>query len=304
MILLLSHYYGDGSLNFSDKFNEKVYSEWIERYSSGLSTVKIAEEYDCSIGKVRKELKRAGVVLRSNSVNSRKYSIKNENFFETIDTEQKAYYLGFMFADGFITSKIKGNGSQSVGMTLSTRDKDVLTRFRIALGAEHPVRDYIGETGYKQGVKYSRLIFKSQKMVEDLKNKGIVEKKTNICEFPSRDILPYNLIKHFIRGYMDGDGSIKRVSRPTGSYDFSFVITGTDDILEGVTDYLIENNLVKIRTKLSKREPHQVVSSLCYGGNIQTERILDHIYRDSTVYLERKYSRYKELKEQNLKSCA
>ena len=291
-------------MDLSEKFNEKVYSEWVEKYISGLSTVKIAKEHNCSQGKVYSQLKLMGVPFRSNSINSKIYVIENKDFFESIDTERKAYYLGFILADGYITSKRKGEGAQSLGISLAKIDRDILVKFKNEIKSSHPIGEYISKSGYGEGKSYVRLLFRNQKIVDDLKKSGIVENKTNVCEFPSSDILPYHLIKHFIRGYMDGDGSIKRVTRKRNGYEFRFSLAGTQDVLNGVIDYLYENKLVNTKVKLSKRHHHQTVMNLEYGGNLQTERILDHIYSGATVYLDRKYCRYKELKEQNLKSCA
>lgn len=75
----------------------------MELYNSGLSTVKIGKMFGKHYSTVRNILINNGVKLRSNKINSRKYTI-NENYFKNIDTEEKAYWLGFIYADGYISN--------------------------------------------------------------------------------------------------------------------------------------------------------------------------------------------------------
>ena len=166
------------------------------------------------------------------------------------------------------------------------------------MGASHEIRRYKISSGFGKDGEYVRLLIKSQKIVDDLKDKGVVERKTNICKFP-KDKIPYELIRHFIRGYMDGDGSVGKTRRECNGHEFNVSFIGTDDMLNSILDYLLENNLINNRIKLQKRRKGQTVSYIKIGGNYQVHRILSHIYNDSTYYLERKFNRFIELENQN-----
>lgn len=272
--------------------------EWIALYKKGESTLKIGKKYNRNPSVINKYLKLNGVELRSNSINSKVYKIENETFFENIDCEEKAYYLGFIYADGYITTKTKGNGAQSFGISINPQDVKLLKDLKELLGASHEIRRYKISSGFGKDGEYVRLLIKSQKIVDDLKDKGVVERKTNVCKFP-KDKIPYELIRHFIRGYMDGDGSVGKTRRECNGYEFNVSFTGTDDMLNSILDYLIENNLINNRIKLQKRHKWQSVSYIKIGGNYQVHRILSHIYNDSTYYLERKFNRFIELENQN-----
>ncbi len=85
-------------------------------------------------GTIRDILVKNGVEMRSNKQNSRKYSV-NDDYFSIIDTEEKAYWLGFIFADGYISNK---NGKR-VGITLKSSDRDHIIKFAKAISATYPV---------------------------------------------------------------------------------------------------------------------------------------------------------------------
>ena len=107
-----------------------------------------------------------------------------------------------------------------------------------------------------------------------------------------------SLIRHFIRGYFDGDGSVwsclnKNQNIPT--YSVSFL--GTDELLLFIMDYLLNNNLINRRYKLNKRKDGQIVSEFKFGGNQLVYRVLSHLYNNSNIYLDRKYEKYLELKQ-------
>lgn len=256
--------------------NERV----IKMYTiDKLSCYKIAKEVDLTPATVHRILKGNGIKTRSNKENSRKYFVNND-FFEVIDTEEKAYWLGFIYADGYITN----NGNQkNFGIALEIKDKGHLERFINDLDSNYPVKVYDAKTNFSE-YTYARVLITSEKMYNDLLNKGVFERKSNILRFPSYDIVPKNLVMHFIRGYIDGDGSIVR-SRNS----FSLNICGTSEFLLSLFSELGHKVKVEYRYQDEKGSYARLI------GNIKVKSVLDIIYDSSTVYLERKYLRYKEL---------
>jgi hypothetical protein len=251
----------------------------IEHYLNGKSALKIADELGITVSAVYWALQKNNVKRRSNQVNSRKYEV-NESFFEKIDTEEKAYWLGFIYADGYVTSTY-------VGITLSSEDKDHLEKYKKSISSTHPVNTYVGNNRYGDkitSVEYSRVMFSSRKMVGDLSKLGVIPKKTLVLKFPTPEQVPNELVRHFIRGYNDGDGSYAI----NGQGAYSIKICGTHDFLTNVASVL------GVNPTLSKRHDDEKDNYyITIGGQKDVQRITQWMYEDATVYLERKYNRAK-----------
>lgn len=120
---------------------------------------------------------------------------------------------------------------------------------------------------------------------------GCIPQKTFEIEFPSDEIVPRELKHHFIRGYFDGDGCV------TSSADsiLSVEILGTQSFLEGYQEWvaLRENKVHSFKTTSIKHS--------MYSG-IGAVYILDRLYEGATVYLERKHSKYLELRRLRMMS--
>jgi intein-encoded DNA endonuclease-like protein len=261
------------------KISDEIKKQVVEDYKDGLSGYKIAKKYNIHHSSVYNILKKEKIKTRNNSINSRKY-IHNENYFETIDTEHKAYWLGFMYADGYITN------TNSFGMSLSVKDKNHIEKFKTDIEATNPIKTYETTVGYTIGNQYVRLLMKSEKTVQDLINHGCVKHKTNILTAPKN--VPKHLVHHFIRGYFDGDGCLAYTAT-TDTYHVK--ILGTDELLDYIKSY-IESNNIAIVNHYYKRKPNQIVSSLEVGGNLQALDFMNHLYKDATICLDRKYERY------------
>ena len=230
----------------------------INDYINGKSLRQIAKEYHVNRNRISKLLKEKNVKIRTQKETSRKYTF-NENYFESIDTEDKAYWLGFIYADGFITNKRK-NGSQSLGITLSLRDISHLRKFKNSISATNPINTYYYYGFISEGypaTQCSRILLPSQKLVDDIKKHGVIEHKTKIITFPKN--LNDNLIPHFVRGYMDGDGSIFVDSRST--YHLSFC--GTKEFLQSLNEFFNETNKISFEKE---------IYSLHFSGNIKVKR--------------------------------
>lgn len=260
--------------------------EIIRLYKEGLSTLKIANKIGCTIGVANNIIYRSGIA-RSNKENSRKYTL-NHNFFEAIDTEEKSYWLGFMYADGYIT---KNKSQKVIGLALSSKDKGHLEKFKTSLEATYPIKTY---TGCTHGVEteYSRLYLTSDKMFDDLSNNGVRENKTFTVEFPGKHIVPHHLLHHFIRGYFDGDGSFSK-NGDNYKLDYSIKICGTAEMLNGIKNAAG----VGYTVNLLKRYDYDKNNWYLHLSKQKDVLILaDIMYKDATIFLDRKYKRYEQLK--------
>ena len=236
--------------------------------------------------KVKKVLVDNGIEIRTTKQTSRKYT-HTYDFFEKIDNEEKAYWLGFLYADGYIT---RGN---KTGVKLGIKDLEHLEKFRNSLKITNPIE--IGKVNsFGTVVEYCRVILTSEKTFNDLSDKGCVKNKSLILNFPTEEILPKELVNHFIRGYFDGDGSIY-TSKGRNFPSISF--TGTKEFLEGIVNnsnlpkHYLEKNIFKEK----RREGN--IYNLKLWKREDTKQFIDFMYSNSTIYLDRKYERAKTMIE-------
>ena len=246
----------------------------IKSYLNGLSTVKISKIINMSPSSIRNILIKNGVTLRSNKINSKKYDI-DENYFENINSPQKAYWLGFIYADGYVTKN-------KVGITLNKDDIDHLYKFKESLNSSYPVHVYKSNSNWSKG-EYCRILITNDKIVNDLIRLGVLRNKSNVLEPPK--YVPDKLINDFIRGYFDGDGCLSK-----NGNSFYFSLIGTPNFINWIIDYF--KNILKIECKnISKRHDNDIVVSCKYFGE-SCFLIINLLYKNADIYLKRKYERY------------
>jgi hypothetical protein len=219
----------------------------------------------------------------------------NEEFFKKIDSEEKAYFLGLMYADGCIErrqSKVCKNIQHKV--CLSMLDLEILEKFNNSLEGNSVIKERV----LKNGKKFYSLIMTSRKMVESLIDKGCVERKSLILKFPN---LPRNLVYDFIRGYFDGDGSIfsssQRVKRNSAIFIYTrpvVHICGTREFLETMAP------LIGMTTKHIKKEKRRMSNSwyIRFDGFSKVENFYKLLYTNKKCFLSRKKNKFVEIAKQ------
>lgn len=264
-----------------NKVSEEVKLKIIEDYKNNFSLRAIEEKYNVSRNTISKYLEKIGV--KNTKGNHYRIYFHNEDFFEVIDNEEKAYWLGFMFADGYILDNTKRYGQDSFGVCLAIDSMDSLEKFKKSLGATNPITfDNSKGTGQTQ----CRLLMRSQKTVDDLIDKGCVKRKSLVLEPPKK--VPEFLLHHFIRGFFDGDGSITKNARKNGTFAYGVNFTSTYEMVKWIQDYFGKGSIFK-----DQRTEH--TWGYVLGGNLQTLEFCNIIYKDATIWMDRKYTRYKEL---------
>lgn len=199
----------------------------------------------------------------------------NHRIFQTIDTEEKAYWLGMMYADGYIETR--GN---AISLALKEEDLYHIESFKKFLGVNNKIQKKVKDNTY---VSYN-LSFKSKQVKDDLIANGCFENKSKILQFPTEDIVPQHLIHHFIRGYVDGDGCI---TTSNNGKQVSVEILGSENFLNG----LIEINLFNRNHLYSFK--HSDIKRVSYSGE-KAMMVLNYLYEDATIYLKRKAQRYRK----------
>ena len=242
----------------------------------------MAEELNINPQRIYKDFKKHNLSICDNRTKSLKFFC-NERYFDIIDTQDKAYWLGYIYADGYITSNMK-----YFGMSLSTKDEYVLYNLKEDLSATYDIKRYkVGNSGYKAGIEYSRLLICSPVLVDGLYKQGVVPKKTNILQPPN---IEDKFVRHFIRGYFDGDGCI------TISNNISDVeILSTEAMLDFIQNTLYENNIIDRKYPYSKRKQQQIVSRFRFSKTQSLLNFFHYIYDDSNRKLERKYNKFIEI---------
>jgi len=187
------------------KLNEEERCELLKDYPTLQYTAKqLSIKYNVSNSFVCKFLKRNGIKNVRYNTNKlvRKYSL-NDNYFDVIDTEEKAYFLGLLYADG---CNLFDKNNNVTTISLQEKDVKILERFNYEIKSDRPL-----EFMYKNNDNHQnqyRLTMCSEQISTNLSLLGCTPRKSLTLKFPTEEQVPNHLIQHFIRGYFDGDGCI------------------------------------------------------------------------------------------------
>ena len=250
------------------KFTIEQEKNIIKDYQDGESMAKLGKKYGCDPSTIKNILNAYNIQSRTLSQARRlnlDYTI-NEQVFEKIDNPDAAYWLGVMYADGYISENQYTN---KFGISVQASDKEWLEQFKDFLQYNGAIGEYkVGSSGYKPGTPYVRLLIGNNKIVDDLKKLGVIPHKSKkLDKIPDID---YKL--DFIRGYIDGDGSLLH-RLPI------IQISGTKELLLDIANYLdMPYHLYQDKS----------IYSLKYN-KAQSEYLEKVLYKDSKYHLDRKY---------------
>jgi len=220
-------------------------------------------------------------------INFRK-AVFNENYFETINTKDKAYFLGLLYADGNIYKTLPTLKHKKVRkrlqIFLNAEDKYILELFSNYL-------DYKGKL-YKDRKGY-RFLIHNDKIVSDLENLGICERKSLILKFPTEEQVPSHLIHHFIRGYFDGDGCIS-IDNRCKNLRATVNFTGTSQFLLKISEFFIAKNIKASKFYIRyKNMPTSAGTINFYLSKNKNTEIYKYIYEDkSDLFMSRKHDKF------------
>ena len=254
--------------------------------NQNLSTVKIGKEFNCCHKTIARILEKNGI--KRVGKGRRKYYF-DEHYFDIIDTQNKAYILGFLFADGNNYSS-KG----TISISLKEEDKLILEKMRKELKLDKPLKfqdnSKDNHNGYISKNSYILNLF-STYLCSTLNNVGMMPNKSLIVKFPT--IIPNDLISHFVRGYYDGNGSIYRQIKNENNHAISVTITSTDKFCESLVN--ISNDMIDLDCKIYDASNHNGITKVfTISGRNKAKVFLDWIYKDADMFLQRKYDRYCE----------
>lgn len=257
------------------KLTEDQIKDVCKRYQNMETTIEISKIYNVCDNTIAKILKNNGIKIRPAK---RRSVIHNHNYFEKIDSIDKAYFLGWMISDGaVIESKTRTGRSLVISLEIHSKDRYILELFAKMIGANpNIVKDF-------KKRNHSHIRFASQKMANDLSKYGVVPRKSYITYLPE---LKNELMPHLLRGIFDGDGTVTI----TKHKDLHFGFYGSKKICEQICEYL-NKQLGFNKNKVSKTTCYH----LWYGGNNVSRKMMEYIYKDcGEFYLKRKYERFKK----------
>lgn len=252
--------------NYEDNFNIAL-----EMYKAGKSLTQIGKELNVNRKRLSRDFKKLGI----NIIQNGQKHIYNYNIFKQIDTEEKAYWLGFLYADGYV------NIDKGIELTLQESDYEHLKKFRNFIG------DETIDITYKESVNAYRVSIYSKEIAQDLINLGCVQAKSLILQFPTEEQVPNHLIHHFMRGYFDGDGCVYY-----SHGQLAFSILGTSEFLDKYEEYVLNSmEREKSTRRLHDKRLMNNTESIQYTGNVQCGKWFNFLYNNATIYLQRKYNK-------------
>ena len=260
----------------------EVQSNIVFDYLSGTSNKHLCEKYDLHRSTIQSILIKNGVKLRKQNETARKHQIIDENYFNEINCEDKAYFLGILYADGSINK----NGFE---ITLTENDLNVLEKLSTIIYGKINL-SYIKAKPYHNDTKHMckplyRLTVVSNTMKNDLIKNGCVQAKTYKIRMPN--LSSSELYRCFIRGYFDGDGCF---SLSTRNKNNSIIYITSNIVFCNELNNFICNNL-DISVKSFVR--YGDIGGLRITKTSDTIKFMNWIYENSNIHMDRKFNKYK-----------
>jgi DNA invertase Pin-like site-specific DNA recombinase len=237
-------------------------------YQQGIGAPEIGRIVGCHSSSVYAVLEEAGMDRRLNGCD-------NVTYFDQMDTPDKAYWLGFIGADGCVTGF--NSGTTRLVIKLARKDRDHLVLLHKALKANRPIRDNEQQSA-GQLRPYSTLAVYSPRLVEGLLAHGITARKSATLR-PWDG--PAHLMPHYWRGLVDGDGHITINGR--GVY---MGLLGSKPVADAFAAWV--NDVAGTNVHATPKKPSTTAWAVQVGGTIRVLSLLAALYDDAPVALARK----------------
>lgn len=252
--------------------------EWLEEqyYVNKKNKREIAKLANCNESSIGESFKKFNIVTDDRISRRRKYEY-NETFFDIIDSPEKAYWLGFIIADGHISNKKDKTSEKRLQINLAKVDFDHLKKLANCLCPNIKIREitvYLKATGkhYEQ----CEVKFYNKHIVESLIKLGIKENKSLKEIYPN---IPKELDKHFIRGEFDGDGCFY-------SKQAQLTFIGSKQLVASIRDKILYHLNIGVNVRVCKK-----LHVITYNRK-NAVKIMKWLYSDGGPYLDRKYNKF------------
>lgn len=210
------------------------------------------------------------------------YEIKND--LEVIDSEEKAYILGLWMSDGWVTDN-------EICIKIHKDDRQLIEKIRDFFAPEVPIKEVKNTVSFR---------LSSIKLVEQFNSYGCIKNKTySEMHVPN---ISKELIRHFIRGYFDGDGTIFMDRKYYKSNICSICEGFLKELQKILTENYIESRInIEVREGKPLKDPDGKITTtqknmyrLYVSKQAEILKFKDFMYRNSTIYLKRKFDKFPE----------
>ena len=258
--------------NSGTKLTQNQINSIRNEYEDCVPLIELQKKYNISYDRIKNIVKDCIPISSAKRLNPNLI----ENYFETVDSNEKAYWLGWIISDGSITNQPERSKFQ-LELTLKQEDEDILHLLEQDLGVENKI--YISEK------IYSRFSLGCKKMIQDLEKLGITQNKSFTVQVPSFDP-QYNAA--FIRGIFDGDGGFTTYTRASGQKCQELSFCGNIYIIEWILKTLTTENPELTKNSITKEGS---IKRIRWGSKKDICLIRDYLYQNhNNHYLKRKYN--------------
>lgn len=268
-----------------EQFDDSKINYIVGLYSAGVSAKQLGFKFSIDKRRIKKWVKQEGKLRSRND--SHRITYFNQNYFDIIDCKEKAYWLGFLYADAY-------NGDLVNTITISLNGNDENHLKKMALEVDLPVNKVTRKIT-NGGDDVCILKLYSQYMCRKLTEIGCPRAKSFVIIYP--EWLENQYHNHFIRGMFDGDGCLTfRANK--GNIEWKWSLSTTKECGEKIKEIL--KNIDINSTLYYTSETDNNTYELSISGNEQIKKLLSWLYNESTnkIRLDRKYNRYLALCEQ------
>lgn len=237
----------------------------VQKYREGVSIIQLSKEYQVCVQTIANYLAKAEINLNNIYYNKK----LDRNYFDKIDTYDKAYYLGFLISDGSV-----GTSTNKIDLTLKKSDSYILDVLSSKINNTNPI--YFSKRGE------ASLTFKSKEIKNALAKYGVIPNKTFKTYLPE---LEMSLMPHLIRGLIDGDGWVSFKSHAIG-------FCGSVELVGQVRDFLVKI-LGVFPVKIIE---HSSICQVNWASKNGIIKIGNYIYKDKQdCFLHRKFNNFMKI---------
>lgn len=270
--------------------------EWIQEHliEKGMTLQEMANAVGVSRERVRQIIKQRGFHSSQRRPNAdlsywRKTDLKGDldnHYFDVIDTEEKAYWLGYISAKGRVTN-VNHYGRKALEINSTEPNKPHVDRFRAAIGLDREMHETWNKV-YKK--RYYNLHVPSQHMACRLQELNVKQPKHEMTRVPAD--VPPELLHHYFRGHFDGKGFILQMKR--NKRINIFFMYGSDLLLYDFCVYLSETIGVDLPAGavVSQNDGHHLHMLFKISAKKKILKIMQALYKDATIYMERNLEKY------------
>ena len=235
----------------------------------------------------------------------------NFNYFDKIDSPDKAYWLGFIWADGYIAKRERKQPSGRVRieynlkLALQESDASHIQKFLDCIESDYPVHFYKSKGFDRENWIEARAFITNLHMCSLLyEDYGLIPRRSDVSSVLKQ--IPKEYERFFILGIFDADGSFTTYHGNYGD-KMNVVFGGSKFLLRFIENHLTTNEIIlKADTDSGQRKLHQrhagkdgAWRTLNFAGKHQCMKIINYLYKDSPIYLDRKYQKYLDLPYHN-----